>query len=176
MKRICLGFRIVAASIAMVAGIQKGAIAVPNAALIKAVKQNVPQVILDNPDFLDRTEYFIGEVDLNGDGVKEAIVVLASPRCGVSECSASVYQKVGRTYQEVGGFAVQSNNAAIGVLKSKHEGWSDLAAQVYLRSGSKTVWKRSTFDGSSYAPTFEDTNQPGLVVLRIKRGKGYKLN
>jgi hypothetical protein len=41
--------------------------------------------------------------------VKEAIVMIASPMCGVNECSA------GDEYREIGGFQVQSDNAAIGV-------------------------------------------------------------
>ena len=157
---------------------QTGAIAAPrpSEALVSAVKKSIPEAIFRNPDFVDRSEYFVGEVDLNGDGVKEAVVVIATPMCGVNECSAYVYQKSDDRYEQIGRLAVQSDNAAIGVLKSKRAGWSDLAAQVYVRQQIKTVWKRSRFNGSNYEPTYEDIEQPDRIVLRFKRGSGIELN
>ena len=153
--------------------IQQQVIAAPSGALINALQQTLPEGFLDNREMLDRTEYFVMEVDLNGDGVKEAIGVVTSPRCGVQECLAYVYEKVDDAYRVVGRFAVQSDNAAIGVLKSKSGGWRDLAAQIYNRS-ARTVWKKSVFDGSNYVPTYKDVGQPAQVILKIKRGKGTK--
>ena len=178
MKKILLRFGISVMTVMVVVGSQVSTIAAlrPSKALVTAVKKSIPEAIFRNPDLVDRSEYFVAEVDLNGDGVKEAVVVIATPMCGVNECSAYVYQKTDDRYEQVGRLRVQSDHAAIGVLKSKRAGWSDLAAQVYVRQQGKTVWKRSRFEGSGYEPTYEDIERPDRIVLRFKRGSGFKLN
>ena len=186
MRGLILGFGMTVASvtqccissIALTTVFQERVIAAPrpSKALVNAVKKSIPEAIFRNADLVDRSEYFVAEVDLNGDGVKEAVVVIATPMCGVNECSAYVYQKTDDRYEQIGRLAVQSDNAAIGVLKSKRAGWSDLAAQVYVRQQVKTVWKRSRFEGSGYEPTYEDIEPPDRIVLRFKRGSGFKLN
>lgn len=81
----------------------------PSKALVAAVKKEIPQSIQNNSDFVSRTEYFFTEVDLNGDGIKEAVVVIRSPMCGAWECNAYIFQKNGKTYQKIGRVAVMSN-------------------------------------------------------------------
>ena len=77
----------------------------PSKALVNAVKKSIPEAIFRNPDLVDRSEYLVAEVDLNGDGAKEAVVVIATPMCGVNECSAYVYQKTDDRYEQIGRLA-----------------------------------------------------------------------
>ena len=147
MRGLILGFGMTVASvtqccissIALTTVFQERVIAAPrpSKALVNAVKKSIPEAIFRNADLVDRSEYFVAEVDLNGDGVKEAVVVIATPMCGVNECSAYVYQKTDDRYEQIGRLAVQSDNAAIGVLKSKRAGWT-----MYASSSARTPMRK----------------------------------
>lgn len=74
------------------------------------------------------TGYRAALVDLNGDGRREAVVLMTGDWCGSGGCSLWVLTPRGRSWRMVTQATVM--NPPIRVLPSRNHGWSELSAMV----------------------------------------------
>ncbi len=94
----------------------------------------------------------IAAVDLNSDGILEAIVYADPPGyCGTGGCPLSVYKKEAGVWVRVLDTVAQE---AVGLSKKKTEGYTDLFITM---SGSSTYYKSHVkvyvWDGEAYQPS-----------------------
>jgi len=103
----------------------------PRVREIRRVLQRVYEGVADPSDD-DRSNAWIGIafVDLNGDGVDEAIVFGPVSRdwCGTGGCEIAVYEQRGRRWTLKCSTGVSHD--PIGILTTRHFGWRDLAVLV----------------------------------------------
>ena len=85
-------------------------------------------------------KYFVDLVDLNGDGIPEALARVESfEDCGSRGCAAYVLDLTGPTARSMGDFIAQS----LKVLPSKTGGWTDVSL-----NGHKKVFRAGKYDNA----------------------------
>jgi len=163
-----------------VAGLGVGelpALARPNAALVRAIKNSLP-IKLDR-ELSDRTRYYFSEVDLNNDRKKETVVYVYGAFCGMWECPVYIFTKTGSTYRLIGKTAAMTGDtgARVAVLSSKTNGWLDIATLVYDPHTTQTAnWKLHRFNERSYQNSSQNLSEtPRRIILR-NSGSGLKLD
>ena len=93
--------------------------------------------------------YASARADLDGDGTDEVLAYVGGPMmCGTGGCNLVVLKRDGDGYREVGELSVVQ--LPVGVLKSKTNGWRDLAVSV-SGGGRPADIMRVPFDGKAYA-------------------------
>jgi hypothetical protein len=107
------------------------------------------QRYLGDEPIIDKTAtYSSALVDLNGDGLKEVIVYVDS-LCGSGGCNLFVLESKKNGFDVVGALTI--TRPPIRVLKSRTNGWRDLA--VWVQGGGIQPGYEALvpFDGSQYA-------------------------
>ena len=75
------------------------------------------------------TRYADGFIDLNGDGIVEAVVYLYGPDwCGTAGCTTLVLRRAGTSYRVLG--QIPATSPPIGAMNEKAHGWRTLTATV----------------------------------------------
>lgn len=107
------------------------------------------------------TRYSEAFIDLNGDGIEEAVVYLAGPDwCGSSGCVTLVLTPAGRSYQLVG--KILATRPPIRVLRRSDHGWRALTAWV-AGGGILTEYEAELrFDGKRYPISAAPPTSPRL--------------
>ena len=106
--------------------------------------------------------------DLDGDGVEEAIVHLASPYfCGSGGCNTLVLTPAGPMWRAVGEISV--SRTPVSVLGSKTNGWRDLTVDIGGGGGGAGI-ALLKFDGQSYpanptVPPAESAEGHGDILI-----------
>jgi hypothetical protein len=118
---------------------------IPSQDLVRAIRESVDLVRVNRESVgrqynYSQFTYMFGEIDLNGDGVKEAIVYTDSPFCGVHNCPYNIFQKRGHKYRSIDGAMIKIFNPQIAVLKSKTAAWSDIAVPAWPTSLKQEGW------------------------------------
>ncbi|MBW4505666.1 MAG: hypothetical protein KME64_04035 [Scytonematopsis contorta HA4267-MV1] len=160
----------------------------PNPALLEALKEAAGY---QQTEHWSSSQYFYQEADLNGDKIKEAIILLnRGIPCSNRSCAGFIFKKNQNSYQLIGTTSVSrgSDFPLIAILKSKHNGWFDIATYQFDYNEKKQwflTWKLTKFDGSKYAKTSQNLgyvpkNQlplPDVMFtfsdIRRGRPKGY---
>ncbi|MCP3697795.1 MAG: hypothetical protein GY920_04450 [Aliivibrio sp.] len=100
--------------------------------------------------------FSVGYADLNGDGLKDALVFLKGMQwCGSGGCTLMIFENLGDSYQLVSKSSVTST--PISVAKTKTNGWKDLI--VWSRGSGQVLMK---FNGDKYP------HNPSLEPLASK--------
>lgn len=112
-------------------------------------------------------------VDLNGDGLKDALVLLQGPFwCGSGGCTMLVFQSTKAGFQ----FISRSSliRGPVLVSETKTRGWRDLMVQV-SGGGAPSKWVALKFDGKKY-PLNPSTQKalPGAKSLKGTKVFGDK--
>jgi len=136
---------------------------------LKLFLQQVHGPAIDDED--KTSEYSVALVDLDGDGIKEAIVHVVGPhRCGTGGCNTLILRRNGSAWRVVTEISI--TREPIRVLATKSNGWSDLGVWVQgggIQPGYEALL---AFDGKTYPanPSVEPareltTKVKGTVVL-----------
>jgi hypothetical protein len=88
-----------------------------------------------------KSTYRFGETDLNGDGIKEAIIYVKGPNCGAIRCFYEIFQKQNGKYRSIHGGLIKIFNPQVAVLKSKAGGWSNLAIPAWPTMKKQEGWE-----------------------------------
>jgi len=95
-------------------------------------------------------------VDLNGDAVPDAVVLISDPRyCGSGGCDLAILRGIGTSYQYVSGSIV--SRVPMRVLKESRKGWKSLSVSV-AGGGVKSGEVVLRFNGRHYP--LNPTTQP----------------
>lgn len=126
-----------------------------------------------------QTRYSCAWLDLNGDGVDEAIVWSPADsegrwfEGGNRYDGFAVYQKAGVTYKLIGGGLYARDADQIAVLKTRNGKWLDLASYKFYSGDKKNrrdnYWYRCRFGGRGYAS--EETIMKSALKTLINRAK-----
>jgi hypothetical protein len=93
--------------------------------------------------------YAVAYVDLNGDGVDEAIVYFQSRgTCGSGGCRLFVLASRGRLWRRVSGHTI--TNLPIRLLPTRHYGWRDISVRVRGGGIRQAYDAALPFDGRTY--------------------------
>jgi hypothetical protein len=147
-------------------GIPRPAAAEPS--LVSWLRSRVGE---DGPEKTIR--YSVAKVDLDGDGVPEALVYLSGEACGTGGCDLEILRRHGAGWRLV--TEVSLVKLPIRVLATKSHGWRDLGVQVsgggiivgyeaILRSDGRTYPENPTVPPARRARRF----LPGEIVLSRK--------
>jgi hypothetical protein len=120
---------------------------------------------------VDDARYAVGFVDLNGDGIDEAIVYLMGRDwCGTGGCQTLVLTRSGDSYRSAG--RILATRPPIRALGEKAHGWRTLTALVRGGVVPDEFGAKLPFDGNSYpvsaAPAYAARllgNVEGAVVI-----------
>jgi hypothetical protein len=145
---------------------QGGAVAAPAPqrpapALLAMVRASVGS---DQPD----ARYLHASVDLDGDGLPEALVyVVSATLCGSGGCSLQIYTPAGRSWRLV--TATSVTQLPVRLLGTSHKGWRDLGVAV-SGGGARGGEALLAYDGHRYPrnPTMQQRvprGTAGRVVL-----------
>lgn len=113
--------------------------------------------------------YRMGEADLDGDGLNDALVYIGGPgQCGSGGCDLAVLRRTSDGFEQIGSLSV--TRLPVGVLDSRTNGLRDIVVTVG-GGGIPTGLRRLRFDGESYPanPTVapaEPVDDIGTVVIR----------
>jgi hypothetical protein len=131
-----------------VLGLAVGALAsetAPDKALASALQAYATKTKTEVKSFESRQAAF---VDLNGDGVKDALVLLQGPDwCGTGGCTLLIFQGVGQKFKSISSSTLIRGPLLISDHKTK--GWRDLVVEV---SGGGMAPKKVAmkFNGHKY--------------------------
>ncbi len=126
-----------------------------------------------------KTYYSCAWLDLNSDGVEEAI--LWSPSNSIGRLfeggnrydGFAVYQKAGAGYKLIGGGLYARDADQIAVLKTRNGKWLDLASYKFYSGDKKNqrdnYWYRCRFGGRGYAS--EENIMKSVPKVRINSAK-----
>lgn len=114
-----------------------------------------------------RVSVAVGLVDLNGDGVNEALIYAMGPgRCGTGGCNLWIYRQESGGYEELAMMTIA--NPPIGVLDTSTNGWRDLFVTAG-GGGAEYGARRMRFDGETYPKNPTTKGEPielsGVTVL-----------
>ncbi|MGF1498896.1 MAG: hypothetical protein ACFB8W_19020 [Elainellaceae cyanobacterium] len=115
-----------------------------------------------------QVRYLHNEVDLNGDGLQEAIAYLIGPQtCGTGGCTTLVYEPTEAGYELVSYLTLV--NYPIVVSDETTQGWHDLVLMVE-GGGATPGYRRLKYDGTAY-PSNPST-QPSVADGEVS-GKAF---
>ncbi len=103
----------------------------------------------DLPTYADRTHirYGYALVDLDSDGIDEALVYVTGGMCGTGGCGVEVLARAGSGWRRIASTSI--GYPPIQVLPERTHGWRDLA--IYSRfDATEGHQARLRFDGKSY--------------------------
>lgn len=103
----------------------------------------------DLPTYADRVHvrYGYALVDLNNDGINEALVYITGGMCGTGGCGVEVLARAGSGWRRIA--ATSIGYPPIQVLPERTHGWHDLG--IYSRfNATEGNQARLRFDGASY--------------------------
>jgi hypothetical protein len=105
----------------------------PSQDLVRAIRESVSGAY-------SKSTYRLGEIDLNGDGTKEAIVYLKGPNCGATHCFYEILQKQNGEYKAIHGALIRIFNPRVAILSSKTKGWNDIAVPNWPTALKQEGW------------------------------------
>jgi len=106
-------------------------------------------------------------VDLNNDKVKEAILYpVGGIICSNRSCPIFIYTKIGKNYKRISaqetdrysGVFGSRNEPSMGILKTSHQGWRDIATRFFDYKTRTEKWSRVRYGIRGY------TNSPFVIV------------
>ncbi|MFM6138869.1 MAG: hypothetical protein ACKPCP_32830, partial [Sphaerospermopsis kisseleviana] len=138
-------------------------------ALITAIRQDLLLEYQDDSSsyFRESKDHRIFFVDLNNDGIKEAIFYPIGGRiCTNRSCGIYIYTKVGNKYKRISavqtdrysGVAGSKNEPSIGILKTRNKGWLDIATRFFDYDTRTEKWSRVRYESRGY------TDSPLIVI------------
>jgi hypothetical protein len=139
------------------------------------VRRFLVEYVESNHAEVDDTRYAVGFVDLNEDGIDEAIVYLLGRYwCGTAGCQTLVLTRSGDSYRPV--TRILATRPPIRALRLRAHGWRTLTARV-RGAGPSDFEAEFPFDGKSYpmsaAPGYASrlrSNAEGDVVIPASAG------
>jgi len=127
----------------------------------------VEKAMVVPPAERDQVVYDVAMVDLNRDGVNEALVYRRGWGCGSSGCNLFILKPAGSSYRFIGRLTIV--RPPIRVLSSTSQGWSDIGVWVSGGGIVQGYEARMRFDGTKYpsnptlAPASRDAK--GITVV-----------
>jgi hypothetical protein len=153
----------------------------PSKGLIDAIAEFHPikDPELDKALTIDSRFSFV-EIDLNQDGIKEAIVVYRSIKCFNRGCYVDVFTTTAdkKKYKIVGkseSISTRQYNLEVGLLPTRTNGWQDLAVEIYSYETRATDWYSAKFDGNSYQASDRKLKQRPKKIILSRNSKGFNL-
>jgi hypothetical protein len=132
----------------------------------EGVRQFLVEYIESEHGQVDGARYEVGFSDLNGDGIKEAIVYLSGREwCGTAGCQTLVLTRSRDSYRLAG--RILATRPPIRVLYRKEHGWRTLGAWV-RGTGVSAYEAAFPFDGKNYAISAA----PGYASRLKSNGEG----
>ncbi|MGB3493404.1 MAG: hypothetical protein WBA57_11790 [Elainellaceae cyanobacterium] len=120
------------------------------------------------------TEYLVEYVDLNEDGIDEALVLFSGEYwCGTGGCNMAVFEGTAEGYALVSNLSLV--NAPVWVSSDRSSGWHDLIVAV-SGGGIEPKHVALQFNGSRYPvnPSLERSVEPDLSSQTLFRSLNFK--
>lgn len=123
--------------------------------------------------------YSYNRVDLNGDGLNDAVVYLTGSHfCGASPgCTIGIFQGVSDGYRQVATYLIAVPPLAI--LNTTTNGWQDLVINHYDPSQHESVETLYRFDGTDYqriGRVNPDSISVDLLLFKARGGARHCLS
>ncbi len=164
-RRSILGLSIGLAVAGITSSTSVSAQPMPSQDLVRAIRESV------GGDYAySKSTYRLGEIDLNGDGTKEAIVYVKGPNCGATHCFYEILQKQNGEYKAIHGALIRIFNPRVAMLSSKTKSWNDIAVPNWPTALKQEGWavvrldpKRNVKTDIPGPTTFAANIQPKFV-------------
>ncbi len=153
-------------------------------ALIAAIRKDLWEYREGFKDsYKDNHSHKVFFIDLNNDGVKEAIVYpIGGPMCFSRGCSIYIYTKIGKNYKRISaqnpgsGISGSRNGPSIGVMKSSHKGWRDLATRFFDYTTRTEKWSLVFYSKNGYTESSEVIISNPPTILEYSSGVDLDLH
>jgi hypothetical protein len=148
-------------------------------AIISLYKTEDPQLDQEKWDSR-RPPFSFVEIDLNQDGVKEAIILYRLRKCYNRGCYVDIFKTTeGKNKYKIVGESQSINtsrgNLEVGLLPTKTNGWQDLAVEVFSYETRTVDWYPAKFNGKSYQQSKQKLKQRPKKIILSQNSSEFKL-